>query len=68
MRLLARIGKRGADDSRSARCEVTDKRSLMARQFKTEYELESGRDAVPWVRKWNSMPMEGGLISGIGTL
>ena len=45
------FGKRCADDA--ARCEVTDKRSLMARQFKTEYEVESecsGRVAVPCVK------------------
>lgn len=31
-------------------------------QFKTEYELKSessGGDAVPCVRKWDSIPMEG---------
>lgn len=48
----------------------------MARQSKTEYELElnelesegSGiqRDAVPCFRNWDSMPMEGVLNSEIG--
>jgi len=63
------VVKRGAGES--TRCRVTDKRSLMARQFRREYELKSeisGRDAVLCVRKWDSIPMEGVLISGIGIL
>ena len=40
----------------------------MARQSKTEYELESEgsgiqRDAVPCFRNWDSMPTEGVLNS-----
>ena len=42
-------------------------RDLKARRSKIDYALESersGRSAVSCVRKWDSIPMEGVMISG----